>query len=117
MGKNINSSQIKNTIGMRLREERLMKGWTIEKLSEYLELSPSFLGSVELGKRALSIENLYSVTELFNITADSLMKTKLSKDAMIEVLELLVDDLNDEEFNSICDIVRIIKKQFIEMRK
>ena len=67
--------KIRKTLGRRLRDERENKGWTIERLAEHLEISSSFMGSVERGEKLLSIENVYKASELLNVTIDSLLKT------------------------------------------
>jgi len=108
---------IKKTLGARIREERLKKGWTIEKLAEYMDLSPSFLGSVERGEKALSIEKLYRASEIFGVTTDSLIKSKLQHNSRIEAFNLLLSDLNDNEYTTVYDIASTAKKYFKEYKK
>ena len=51
-------SDIYALIGSRLREERKARGLSIEKLAELAEITPSFLGLIERGKRKLSVLTL-----------------------------------------------------------
>lgn len=108
---------IKRTLGSRIREERQRKGWTIEQLAEHMDLSPSFLGSVERGERALSIEKLYRASEIFSVTTDSLIKSKLKSGSRVEAFNLLLCDLNDNEYTTIYDIASTAKKHFKRDKK
>lgn len=103
--------QIKNILGRRIREERNKRGWTIEQLAEKVNLSPSFLGCVERGERALSIEKLYTISELFEVTTDSLIKGHFPYPSKAESMLLLVKDLDDHEYKSIYEIAKTAKLQ------
>ena len=108
---------IKRTLGARIREERQKKGWTIEQLAECMDLSPSFLGSVERGERALSIEKLYRASEIFGVTTDSLIKSELQYNSRVEAFNLLLRDLNTNEYTTIYEIASTAKKHFKENNK
>jgi transcriptional regulator with XRE-family HTH domain len=103
---------IKRTLGARIREERQKKGWTIEHLAECMDLSPSFLGSVERSKRALSIEKLYRASEIFSVTTDSLIKSELQYDSRTEAFNLLLKDLSYNEYTTIYEIASTAKRHF-----
>ena len=104
---------IKKVLGKRIREERLKRDWTIEQLSEIVELSPSFLGCVERGERALSIKKLYDMSELFQVTTDSLIKEQLQNNSKVEALLLLLKELDDNEYHSIYEIAKVAKEHLI----
>jgi transcriptional regulator with XRE-family HTH domain len=64
---------VKKKFGEKVRELRMNKGISQEKLAELADLHRTYITSVELGKRNVSIENIYklahalgcNVTELF----------------------------------------------------
>ena len=74
---------IKKLLGRRIREERVKLGWTIEQLAENVELSPSFLGCVERGERALSIEKIYRISET-NVFITDIFDTRQNPDKMMK---------------------------------
>lgn len=97
---------IRKTLGRRIREERTQRGWTIEHLAERMDLSPSFLGSVERGERSFSLAKLYAVSELFGVTTDSLIKENLPDPSRVESFGLLLNELDDSEYRSVYEIAR-----------
>ncbi len=101
-----NAANIKRVLGKRIREERTKRNWTIEQLAEKADLSPSFLGCVERGERALSVEKLYVMSEIFDVTTDSLIKEHLTYNSKTESLFLLVKDLSDSEYHSVYEIAK-----------
>lgn len=60
--------------GSRIRNARKKSDFTIEKLCEIVDISPSFLGSVERGESRISIEKLYKLSETLNVSTDYLLK-------------------------------------------
>jgi transcriptional regulator with XRE-family HTH domain len=103
---------IKKFLGRRVREERLKLGWTIEQLAENVELSPSFLGCVERGERALSIEKIYRISETFNVTIDSLIKENLPYNSKAESVLLLIKDLDENQYHSVYEIAKTATEHF-----
>lgn len=99
---------LKNILGKRIREERSKKGWSIEKLAEMIDLSPSSLGLVERADRALSIEKLFLVAQALNVPVDSLLKFENTAiNDRLQTLKLFIENLNDSDFNYIADMIRL----------
>jgi len=105
---------IKKVLGSRIRKERINKGWSIEQLAELMDISPSFLASVERGERALSIEKLHKASITLGVPTDYLIKDDFPVHSRNESLNLLLSDLSDKEFTSIYDIIKTVKKHFKE---
>lgn len=59
---------IKSMVGMRMRELRLSKGLSQEKLAYEVGLDRTYITSVENGKRNISIINLEKIWKYFEIT-------------------------------------------------
>lgn len=83
--------------GSRIRDARKKSNLTIEKLCEMLDISPSFLGSVERGESRISIEKLCKLSKVLNISTDYLLK---GEDIYISYLSYLfekyqLDDISD----------------------
>jgi len=113
MGDYVMENEVKNTLGSRIRQERLKKGWTIEHLSELVDLSPSSLGLVERSNRALSIEKLYAVSRVLEVTTDSLLNINSDlENTRADSIMALVRDLSDKEFEFVMDIIRTMRSNF-----
>jgi transcriptional regulator with XRE-family HTH domain len=59
---------IKSLIGERVRSMRTRAGYTQESFAKVCGLDRTYIAGVELGKRNISIENLYKIAEALNLT-------------------------------------------------
>ena len=59
---------VKSKVGLRLRELRLEKGLTQEKLSFESDIDKTYISEVENGKRNLSVINLEKLTGALDIS-------------------------------------------------
>ena len=66
-------SDIYTLVGQRIREERTLRGLSIEKLAEAAEMAPSFLGAIERGQKKLSVLTLDKIARALNTQAGELM--------------------------------------------
>jgi transcriptional regulator with XRE-family HTH domain len=64
---NLDEIDFLRTLGDRLRERRLARGWTQDKLAEQCGLHRTFIGSVERGERNLSILNLRQIASVLRV--------------------------------------------------
>lgn len=59
--------KIKNNIGRKIRNLRLEKGISQEKLAEYINMSREHISCIERGKNLTTIETLYEMSKFFGI--------------------------------------------------
>lgn len=62
--------------GEKVRELRLKKGLSQEELAELSGLHRTYISSLELGKRNVSLINIYALAKALDITPDKLLKTE-----------------------------------------
>lgn len=74
-------SDIYTLIGRRVREERQLRGLSIEKLAELAEITPSFLGTIERGEKKLSVLSLDKLSKALQIQPNELMIAPNKKSA------------------------------------
>lgn len=55
-------------VGARIRELREEKGWTTNRLANQCGLSQSFLRSVELGEKGISVDNLAMLCDTLQVS-------------------------------------------------
>lgn len=59
--------KIKNSIGRKIRNLRLEKGISQEKLAEHVNMSREHISCIERGKNLTTIETLYEMSKFFEI--------------------------------------------------
>ncbi len=82
--------EINVEIGKNIRNYRERAGYSREKFSEIIGISPRFLADVETGVVGISIKNLKRVCEILGISSDRLLwknESKLSLDERIAHIE------------------------------
>jgi len=60
--------------GDRVRELRIKKGLSQEQLAELSGLHRTYISSVELGKRNVSLINIFALAKALGVTPDKLIK-------------------------------------------
>jgi transcriptional regulator with XRE-family HTH domain len=92
-------------IGSKIREFRLRKYLSQEKLAEMCDLSASYVSYVETAKKKVSLESLVKLGNALGVTADVFL-TEFQKNIAISLL----DDCTDFEKQVIFDAAIAIKK-------
>ncbi|MCR5154692.1 MAG: helix-turn-helix domain-containing protein [Lachnospiraceae bacterium] len=75
-------------VGERLRLSREEKKMTRDDFSEAVDLSVQFYSEVEKGKKGLSVESLYRICEIHDISADYILfgeKNRETRETPLEV--------------------------------
>lgn len=67
----------RKVLGKRLREERVRLGLTQEQTAEYIGVSTAYVGMVERGERAVTLERLIQFAECLHVTIDYLLQDSL----------------------------------------
>jgi transcriptional regulator with XRE-family HTH domain len=68
---------IKINFGHRVKELRLLKGYSQQAFSYECELDRTYIASIENGKRNVSIENIEKITVALNISFTDFFNTEL----------------------------------------
>ena len=78
-------------IGARIRRQREHIGMTQERLGEAFELSASFVGHIERGSRKLSVESLYKMASVLDVSVDYLLSDRMLQETTLpaEISSLL----------------------------
>ena len=101
-----------------IREEKNLK--QIE-VATYVNVDKSAYSKIEKGTRAVSVEELYKMAQLFNITTDDILNYdgKIPKEVVIEDKSLmeqvkLIAELEEEEKNMVFKMIDtfLTKKKF-----
>jgi transcriptional regulator with XRE-family HTH domain len=96
-------------IGYRLRIERERFNMTREALSEFLDISPHYLGQIERGERKISIKILTLSSICLNVSTDYLLfGPGENNNTDVDDLYLLLSKCSKREINSLKTIVQVL---------
>ena len=90
---------IKKELGKKIKQLRLSKGYTQEKLSEMADISQRALSSIEIGENFITAETLDKLMVALEITAEELFATNSVKEPD-ELLQMIYYNLSKIKDNS-----------------
>lgn len=112
---------LNDEIGKRIRKIRTKLNMTMNEFSEFVNISPSFLSDIELGKRSIRAENIVKICSKCNISCDYLLMGVQffgnADESIAEKLNLLSPKYNDyflQLIDGVADIIDITKEEFID---
>ena len=94
---------------------------TLERISELIDVSPSFIGLIERAVSGVSLEKLYKLAQLYDCSLDYIVtgshdtihagnKTKYTH------LMAALYDYNDEEINTVIELAKLLRGK-VELRR
>lgn len=101
-----------SSIGQRIKQKRIEKGLTQEKLSELVGIGASHMSHIESGTTVPSFEVFISILNTLGCSADEILCKELNTARPIvnSWLAELVADCNQEEVKIIADMVVSLKQ-------
>lgn len=105
-------------IGQRIKEKRIEKGLTQEKLSELIGVGPSHMSHIESGSTVPSFDVFISILNALDCSADDLLcrEAAAAKPLLNSWLSELVADCDSTETKILSDIV-VAAKQTLRKNK
>lgn len=84
-------------IGGRIRQLREAQGWTTNFLATRCGVSQSFLRSVELGEKGISVEYLALICDALNISLKEFFDVPTAQDTPDEILHRRIQCLTPQQ--------------------
>lgn len=105
-------------IGLRIQTARKAVGMSQADLAEALNISVAHMSSIETGRANFSVEILMNITEVLNLSADSLLRTNIPQVSAIysREMEELLKGCTAAEIESIMAVMRQMKTALISAR-
>lgn len=106
-------------IGLRIKENRMLKKITQEELAELIEISPGFMSLIETGRKRPSLDTLLAICRVLEITLNELLtgnQIPLETDYCSD-LSAIVAPCNEDEKRLIYDITKAVRDSLINRRK
>lgn len=67
-------------IGQRIKEARIKKGWSQEKLAETIKVATAFLSRVERGGTSINLNRLAQISEALDVPIEELITGVVKED-------------------------------------
>ena len=105
-------------VGKRIQDARKAIGMTQADLADKLDISVSHMSSIETGRANFGVETLMKITEILQVSADSLLWTDIPVVSVIYAgdLDALLKDCTAEEVESMMNMLRQMKTALIKAR-
>ena len=99
------------TIGNRIREARVAKGWTQALLAERSGIEPSNISHIERAATKLSLPTLIHIANALEMTLDELVGGNLIKSAHVSAarIDALLADCTPEELLALAEVIKTTK--------
>ena len=96
--------------GQAVRKAREEKGWTRDHLAEVLDLSVRYLMYIETRGSHPSLQKLYEIATLFNISVDQFFYTEstISKTTQNRQIENMMGELDESDLSIVWATIKAI---------
>lgn len=111
MDKNIDYA----ALGKRIKEKRISEKLTQEQLGEMCELSAAHIGHIERGTRILSVEVLFRIAQVLNVSVDYLLFDSVENDNILSSIAPILKDSDKNKVNNFLKTVRVLAENIDEL--
>ena len=101
-------------LGERIREERRKLGLTQAQLAEAVDISDTYMGSIERGERSLTLDTLVRLVNRLGVTVDYLLADSVpdSDSNIMEQFKHIIDGQSMERKQMAVNVLRTIFAYF-----
>ena len=101
-------------LGERIREERLRLHLTQAQLAEAVDISDTYMGSIERGERSLTLDTLVRLVNRLGVTVDYLLADSVTDtdSNIMEQFKQIIDDQPMERKQLAINVLRTIFAYF-----
>ena len=95
-----------NALGFAIRDARMNIQISQERLAEMVDVTPTHIKHIESGHRKPSVELLFAIAGILNLSLDNVLFPATSKDLEVyrEVM-LLINQCSEKELNVLKDMI------------
>ena len=111
MDKNIDYA----ALGKRIKEKRISEKLTQEQLGEMCELSAAHIGHIERGTRILSVDVLFRIAQVLNVSVDYLLFDSVENDNILNSITPILKDTDKNKVNHFLNTVRVLAENIDEL--
>jgi len=112
---------ILETIGLRIREIRLEKQWTQEKLGEVIGVSYSYVGRIERGQKNISLKTLEKIAQALEVSEAEFFTyshtEEINQSEKMREIQEINFMLYKQDLHSIVKIKPVLQEMLKQMKK
>lgn len=98
-------------IGKRISLLREQRGWTTNRLANNCGISQSFLRSVELGEKSISVDNLSLICNALNISLRDFFDVPAEHDTVDQTLQRQISSLSPSQKASLSSLLSSLMEE------
>ena len=103
-------------LGSKIKAKRKEQRYTQEQLAELCDLSVGFLGHIEAGSRVPSLETIYKIAIVLQMSLDYLiLDTAVADNNFIQSVTSAVQNKPTERYARFCNIVKVLAEHIDEI--
>ena len=95
------------SLGLRIRQARQEHNMTQAELGEACSLSTSYIGHIERGSRTISVETLFKIAKVLNVSMDYL--TSDSTTNSTSMFTAIETELKHQDRKKVSSLMKVIK--------
>lgn len=111
MDKNIDYA----ALGRRIKNKRVENKLTQEQLGELCELSAAHIGHIERGTRILSVDVLFRIAQVLNVSVDYLLFDSVENNNILNSIAPILKDTDKNKVNHFLNTVRVLAENINEL--
>ena len=106
--------QVIKAIGERVRKARMAKNMSQAQLAEALNISPSHMSNIEMGKHAMNVATLYQLCELLDVSADWIVRSgsREGREYTVDELRQIINYCTPAEAEALLSVFQFAKDKF-----
>jgi len=95
-------------LGQRIRQERKKLNLTQAELAEFIDISDTYMGSIERGERSLTLDTLVRLVNRLGVTVDFMLSDSVSDSDtnILEQFKQITDGQPPERKRMALDVIR-----------
>ena len=102
-------------LGKRIKNKRVENKLTQEQLGEMCGLSAAHIGHIERGTRILSVDVLFRIAQVLNVSVDYLLLTPLKTIIFLSSIAPILKDSDKNKVNNFLKTVRVLAENIDEL--
>lgn len=95
-------------LGKRIKNKRIENKLTQEQLGEICDLSAAHIGHIERGTRILSVDVLFRIAQVLNISVDYLLFDSVENENILSSIAPLLENIDKNKVSNFLKTVRVL---------
>lgn len=95
-------------LGKRIKEKRIQSHLTQEQLGEMCDLSTAHIGHIERGTRIPSVDVLFQISQILNVSIDYLIFDSVSNNNILSNIDSMLKNNEPAKVNQFLNTIKVL---------